>query len=108
MSTLRHIAIHVEEPEPGLFAWVLTERVRVGDGDGWRALSQADAAVGSYAQAMAGGLVALQSMVQDLQRGPRQADAAGSEVDAPREPHRASAERRPAGSKSHFGFGPAR
>jgi hypothetical protein len=65
---LRSIAVTVEEPEPGVFAWVLLEQ----DPE-WLPIKRGDNAVGSYAKAMAAGLRALQDMVDDLEQGPREA-----------------------------------
>jgi hypothetical protein len=67
MSTLRIIAVHVEEAEPGQFTWVLTER----GGAQWTDVGRADAPSDTYQRAMAEGLLALQSMVDDLDIGPR-------------------------------------
>jgi hypothetical protein len=69
---LRHIAVHVEEPAQGAFEWVLCER---DTADQWRQIQRADSPKGSYKDAMAGGLVALQEMVEDLNLGPRQSQA---------------------------------
>jgi hypothetical protein len=122
MSTLRTIAIHVKEPDPGAFTWVLTER----DGAEWVEVGRADATAGTYRQAMADGLLALQSMVDDLDIGPRtrKAGAApkrgkaapgrtgigtdadtGSDADADADAAPADAA---AKNKAFFGFGPAR
>lgn len=91
MARLRHIAVHVEEPKPGRFAWVLSER---GE-HGWQALDTSAAPRTSYRQAMADGLLALQSLVDDLDAGPRSADGTATED-------------KPAAARSYFGFGPAR
>lgn len=74
MSRLRTIAVHVEEPEPGRFAWVLTER----HGPHWADVGHADATTDTYRQAMADGLLQLQSMVDDLNIGPRTQKAAAA------------------------------
>jgi hypothetical protein len=104
MSSLRHIAVHVEEPRTGEFAWVLTERAGDID-DRWQPLERAKSTVGSYKAAMAEGLLALQRLVDDLEVGPRSEDK--KEVQpAPR-----SAKSKPApttAKASFFGFGPAR
>jgi hypothetical protein len=119
MSKLRTIAVHVEEPEPGAFAWVLTER----DGAEWAEVGRADATAGTYQQAMAGGLLALQSMVDDLDIGPRTRQAgaapkrgkggkaapqrmdAGADTATEDDAHQADAAPK---RKAFFGFGPAR
>jgi len=108
MQSLRHIAVTVEEPDAGQFAWVLIERL----GRTWRELARSDAPVAGYAGAMAEGLLALQSLVDDLEIGPRVGDEDASEkssgeVHEPAARKRAS-DKAPAPGKSFFGFGPAR
>ena len=114
MARLRHIAVHVEEPKPGRFAWVLTER---GAHD-WQELDKAVSLAQSYHQAMADGLAALQALVQDLDVGPRSVDEQASMHEDARSPEKqadrsAKQQKRgeknaPAAGKSFFGFGPAR
>lgn len=113
---LRLIAVHVEEPEPQSFLWVLTER----NGARWREIGRPDAASSTYKKAMADGLLALQAMVDDLDAGPR-ARGAGSDAEpaqsaeqiapeqapAPSGPTEAGSAQRP-GKNAYFGFGPAR
>jgi hypothetical protein len=65
---LRPIAVTVEEQAPGAFAWVLLEQAVE-----WLPIKRADRPIGSYAAAMAAGLLALQDMVDDLESGPREA-----------------------------------
>jgi hypothetical protein len=105
MPSLRHIAVYVEEPKPGRFAWVLAEL----EGRGWRQLKRSASPVASYKTAMADGLLALQAMVEDLDAGPRKADAPVAEDDAgesdPQETERDAKDAAP--SKRYFGFGPA-
>ena len=55
---LRRIAVYVNEPEKGWFAWVLIEQEGLGH---WLDLNGAEEWVGSYQKAMAAGLVALQA-----------------------------------------------
>lgn len=86
---LRSIAIYVEEPQRGSFAWVLIERETA---ETWRELERARRHAPSYREAMADGLLALQAMSEDLDQGPR--DSAGP--------------RAAGGSAQFFGFGPAR
>ncbi|MDB5849260.1 MAG: hypothetical protein JWP29_3012 [Rhodoferax sp.] len=74
---LRHIAVYVEEPRPKRFAWVLNESA--DGGAHWDMLQRAGKPVGSYQEAMAGGLAALQEMVDDVNLGPR----GEPEVEAP-------------------------
>lgn len=99
---LRPIAVHVEEAGAGQFNWVLTER----SGHQWRELQTAPAPCGTYHQAMAQGLLALQALVPDLDIGPRQQEAAPSAAadrDSETEPPQPAPKR-----GSLFGFGPAR
>lgn len=107
MPSLRHIAVYVEEPKQGRFAWVLAEL----EGRSWRELDRSDSPVGSYKTAMAEGLLALQAMVQDLDIGPRAADAPADEGDAgerhDQEAKRAAPAKEAAPGKRYFGFGPA-
>lgn len=114
MARLRHIAVHVEEPKPGRFAWVLSER---GVHD-WQELDRSASLSERYQQAMAEGLLALQAMVPDLDIGPRGVDEPDSMHGGARPPEkqadRAAKGRKrggktaPAAGKSYFGFGPAR
>ncbi|RZJ49793.1 MAG: hypothetical protein EON49_26635, partial [Acidovorax sp.] len=65
-ADLRHIAVHVEEASDGGFEWVLSER----DGrTAWAEIQRSASAAGTYKDAMAGGLVALEAMVEDLDIG---------------------------------------
>lgn len=70
MTALRSIAVTVEEPVPGEFEWVLLER-----GIDWAPLHRTKRPVATYAKAMAAGLLALQDLVDDLDAGPRDAEA---------------------------------
>ena len=98
-TSLRTIAIHVEERAAGSFSWVLSER---DDAALWTELRRAPAGVASYQQAMAQGLVALESMVDDLDQGPRRADTPPAADKGP-----AAGPKAPP-KPSFFGFGPAR
>ena len=71
-TALRRIAVHVEEARPGRFAWVLSELSPEADAS-LAEIARAEKPVRSYQQAMAEGLWALQSMVDDLEQGPREA-----------------------------------
>ncbi|RZL93758.1 MAG: hypothetical protein EOP82_06540 [Variovorax sp.] len=74
----------------------------------WTEIQTAERAIGSYREAMAAGLLALQAMIDDLDQGPREAAAAGPPTS--KAPELAAAEpaapvpapKRPG---SHFGFG---
>lgn len=106
MSSLRHIAVLVEEPRRGAFAWALIERSGA-DGE-WHPLQRAAETTTTYRTAMADGLLALQQHVDDLDAGPRTdaptarraapAQTAPSPSDKPAEPAKGA----------FFGFGPAR
>ena len=67
-APIRQIAVSVDEPEAGWFAWVLLEQGL----DDWSEIAAADEWVNTYREAMAEGLLALQAMVDDLDTGPRQ------------------------------------
>ena len=67
-TTLRHISIHVEEPAPRAFYWVLQEQSASGT---WREQDRADAPERTYREAMAEGLLVLQNRIDDLDAGPR-------------------------------------
>ncbi|MCS4511366.1 hypothetical protein [Xylophilus ampelinus] len=105
---LRHIAVHAEEPHAGQFVWVLCEQA---DTTTWNEIRRADTACGTYEEAMADGLRALQELADDPDTGPRTrkaartaeqnkrgADGPGDGAHREGPPHRASV----------FGFGPAR
>lgn len=113
MSSLRHIAVHVEEPKPGRFVWVHSEH----GGEDWQELERSDTSVSSYQRAMADGLWALQTLIPDLDRGPRKpeddavpkhvnpsddgkTESSGTGKKASNEAKRSSG--------PYFGFGPAR
>lgn len=112
---LRLIAIHVEEPKPGRFAWVITERAHDGR---WSEVDQATHRTHTYKEAMADGLAALEKLVPDLDKGPRQStgpalrnrdvtelESSGESLPSD-EKEQAPA---PAVSRNgHFGFGPIR
>jgi hypothetical protein len=100
-SRLRHIAVSVEEGKPQRFHWVLMEAE--ADSSAWAPLQRAATPLTTYREAMAGGLMALQAMTEDLDRGPWMAPEDDQELDredegAPETP----------GRKAYFGFGPAR
>jgi hypothetical protein len=70
MTPLRSISVTVDEPEPGLYFWQLLEH----NGLDWEQLAFADKPARTYSQAMSGGLLALQALVEDLDVGPREAE----------------------------------
>lgn len=67
-NQLRHLAVHVTEPKPGDFRWVLTE---LSADHSWTEIQGAEAGAATYREAMADALMYLQSMVYDLHRWPR-------------------------------------
>ncbi|MBT2332325.1 hypothetical protein J7E49_00140 [Variovorax paradoxus] len=112
-DVLRRIAIHVEEPRSGSFEWVLSEADSHG-ADQWKVLKRARKAVATYQASVADGLVALQSLIENLDTGPR-APAALEPEPPPRQAHKraarsaapAPAEEAPAKAtgRTAFGFG---
>lgn len=112
-TRLRQIAVHAEEPRPGQFVWVLSERAARTT---WKEIQRADEPDATYRAAMAAGLLALQALADDLDAGPRTTEAAPSpgkdaddaasdddEADGSDAPRKG-----PPPKKSVFGFGPAR
>lgn len=69
LTSIRHIAVYVEEPEPGWFQWVLIEAA--SDLSTWSELKWAERWESSYKDAMTKGLLALQDLTADLDQGPR-------------------------------------
>jgi len=104
-DSLRLIAVHVEEPDAGRYEWVLTER---GDGDSWAELERSRSSVPAYQEAMRDGLLALQLLVGDLDKGPRQAEESQVEQHDPHEPKQLRGETGSTRKTAFFGFGPAR
>lgn len=95
-ASLRRIAIHVEEAKTAGFEWVLSEAdVNAGD-DRWTVLKRARKALKSYKASMADGLVALESLIDDLDVGPRTTaeSEAKPEADSP-EPEGVHPRKRP-------------
>jgi len=104
-TLLRPIALHVEEPAEGDFRWVLSERDARGR---WAGLDRASAAAGTYRQAMADGLLALQELVDDLDTGPRKAVDGGADADPDADAEDGQDDGSTAPKKrTLFGFGPA-
>jgi hypothetical protein len=103
-APLRRIAVHVEEAQPGRFAWVLSELPRA-PGASWSEIGKAGKPARSYQEAMAQGLWALQSMVDDLETGPRgsaeEADGDEAKGDEPASESPAAK----GGARTAFGFG---
>ena len=86
-TNFRRIAIYVDETAHGLFRWVLIEQVK--QTTDWNPIHEDRKSFRSYREAMAAGLMALQTTIDDLDRGPREVAAA--------EPSKRAG--------SHFGFG---
>ncbi len=111
-DVLRLLAIHVVEPVPRGFEWVITERAN----DEWKEIDRAEDLFDSYQTAMARGLVALKDMICDLDMGPRrdleQSDpqlAAPAGTAPPPPSHQGTAGAREVKPRaSYFGFGPIR
>ena len=108
-SPLRNISVTVVELPRGKFGWQLLEKQ---DDGAWEALAEGRTAFAHYADAMAAGLLQLQSLVSDLSAGPRQAVAArpgrrdaAEAADDEADPKTGDAQE-PAGKL--FGFGPLR
>lgn len=106
---LREISVTVTESNPDAFKWLLLER----DADEWRRLEAASASVDSYREAMANNLLRLQSLIDDLERGPRKTDRLENKPTAssrPRERHADSSQSADGSSNKSlrgtaFGFG---
>jgi hypothetical protein len=111
-DVLRRIAVHVEEAPSGGFEWVLSEADDDEDDEGpWQSLKRARKPVDTYKASMADGLLALQSLIDDLDAGPRRpidSEPDSKAVRGTKQPAREAAkperEKRPA-TGSAFGFG---
>jgi len=109
---LRRVALHVEEVRAGRYQWVLSE-VADADSAPWTPIDRAASLASTYREAVAQGLLALQGMVDDLDTGPRQAQAAADdeiEQDPKAEHHAPDGDNTPAhekaeGAHTAFGFG---
>ena len=113
-DVLRLLAVHVAEPDPGPFEWVITERVNE---DRWREIDRAEEGYKTYKTAMASGLVALEEMISDLDVGPRRGV---DQTDHPHTPPEDTVQPAPSNGKdaasakakpkkaAYFGFGPIR
>jgi hypothetical protein len=110
-DVLRRISVHVEEPEPGTFEWVLSE---ADASDDWQPLKRARKAARTFHAAMADGLAALEALTDDLDIGPR----APADTDTDTEPEDPPSRKRSAraakpqresapkpGKRTAFGFG---
>ncbi|MDR6453865.1 hypothetical protein [Variovorax paradoxus] len=77
MTRLRRIAVHVDEPDPGHFYWVLMEEG--DDASEWEERESADEAYDLWLDALHAGVRALEGYATDERIGPR---AAGDDEDA--------------------------
>lgn len=77
MINIRRISIHVDEPDPGHFYWVLMEEG--DDASQWVELESSDAAYQMWIDALQAGVAALVGYAPDERIGPR---TAGDDEDA--------------------------
>ena len=107
------LAVHVAEPDPGMFEWVITERVNE---DQWKESIAPRKDTKTYKTAMASGLMALEEMIADLDVGPRRDAEQTDRQQTP--PKEGFSQRHPMGrmlprprgqrTLPYFGFGPIR
>ncbi|CAN5915729.1 hypothetical protein BH11PSE13_BH11PSE13_20860 [soil metagenome] len=105
---LRPLAITVDEPSAGAYRWRIVERV--ADSEEWSELQAAPKNFKTYSKAMAAGLLQLQSLISDLDEGPRdQAPAGGSTMNKSADTEKGSetAGEPQAPRGKFFGFGSA-
>jgi hypothetical protein len=69
ISHVRRIAVHVDEPTPGHFFWVLMEEC--DDASHWTELESADLSHDTWLDALHAGVRALQGYALDARAGPR-------------------------------------
>ncbi len=69
MPSIRRISVHIDEPEPGHFYWVLMEEG--DDASQWRELESADTPCEMWIDALNAGISALTGYAGDEQIGPR-------------------------------------
>jgi hypothetical protein len=69
VSHLRRISLHVDEPDPGQFHWVLMEEGT--DAFTWAELASSDSSYPMWIEAWDRGRAALLAMTQDHTIGPR-------------------------------------
>lgn len=74
---LRNIAVTVDEPDPGVFHWVLIESTE--DATVYGELQASEESYDSFAVALHAGVTALERLAEDLKAGPR---ATGEDEDA--------------------------
>lgn len=105
---LRPLAITVDEPSAGSYRWRIVERRVKPDGDTeeWTELQAAPKRFKTYSKAMAAGLIQLQSLIADLDEGPRD-EATGDEAPGDAEDGAESSGDKTGPSGRFFGFGSA-
>ncbi|MDH6170031.1 hypothetical protein M2282_005201 [Variovorax boronicumulans] len=69
MNKIRRISVHVDEPDPGRFYWVLMEEG--GDASQWAELQSADEGYDMWLDALQAGMRALERLASDERIGPR-------------------------------------
>lgn len=69
MSRIRRISVHVDEPDPGHFYWVLMEEG--DDASQWVELQAADEGFDMWIDALQAGTQALEKLAEDERIGPR-------------------------------------
>jgi hypothetical protein len=70
MAHIRRISVHVDEPDPGHFYWVLMEEG--DDASQWRELDSADEGYDMWLDALQAGTKALIGYAPDERIGPRE------------------------------------
>lgn len=65
---LRRLTVFVDEPDPGLYYWVLIESKH--DASVWEDVSSAEEPANTWREAWDAGVAALQALVPDQRRGP--------------------------------------
>ena len=69
MSHVRRISVHVDEPDPGHFYWVLMEEG--SDASQWVELQAAEEGYDMWIDALQAGTQALEKLAEDERIGPR-------------------------------------
>jgi len=71
MSHIRRISVHVDEPDPGHFYWVLMEEG--DDAAQWVEVQSAEEGFDMWIDALQAGMWALEELAEDERIGPRSA-----------------------------------
>ncbi|BEP42278.1 hypothetical protein [Variovorax sp. V15] len=69
MTHVRRISVHVDEPDPGHFYWVLMEEG--DDASQWLELQSAEEGYDMWIDALQAGMWALERLAEDERIGPR-------------------------------------